>query len=52
MILDISQAEARAIAMGNFLPRSVADKMIASIETLYQRTEPRERVAKLGGFQS
>lgn len=47
MAIEITQAEARCVAQGGFLPRTVADKMIASIEELYQQTEGRERIAKL-----
>lgn len=47
MKIEISQAEARCIAMGGFLPRTVADKLIADIERTYNATAARERVAKL-----
>lgn len=49
MAIEIEQSEARCIAHGNFLPRSVADKMVANIEALYRATESRERIARLGG---
>lgn len=45
MAIEITQAEARCVSLGNFLPRTVADKMIASIEAMYAQTEARERIA-------
>lgn len=47
MKIEISQAEARCIAMGGFLPRTVADKLIADIERTYSITASRETIAKL-----
>ncbi len=46
----ISQENARRISLGGFLPREVADQMIADVEALYASTESRERIAKLGGM--
>lgn len=50
MAIEITQAEARCISLGNFLPRSVADKLIADINAMHARTEDRERIARLGGM--
>jgi hypothetical protein len=47
--IEISQEHARCVAQGGFLPRAVADQLIASIEALYQKTAARESIAKLGG---
>lgn len=47
MKIRITQQEARCIAHGNFLPRSVADKMIADIEAMYSLTESREKIARM-----
>lgn len=44
--MRITQREARAIVAGGFLPRSVADAMIAEVEALHQQSAGRERAAK------
>lgn len=48
LAVEISQEDARSIALGQFMPIGVRDALLLAVEVDYQRTASRERIAQLG----